>query len=641
MTPTITRWRNLRDPEGTSAPVAWSDLFTEFSKPRPAYAGDDHPGWSPVEFSPCRRARENARRVFAVCLDYDAGESLDAATGLWGAAFGLLHTTRKHLPDAPRFRVILPWARPVSPFEHEALWLRIAHHAGGKLDPAPKDPSRFWFTPGARDPEFFQAIPLTGDPLDPDEWLAKPAPAPPRDFGINTATTYDPPSAERRASAYVARMPEAISGQGGHGATWSVALTLVKGFGLSESAALRILESEYNPRCVPPWSRRELEHKIRQASAARVPDGFKLDDGREWKPRRELPPCPPDDPTYVPEPPPEWADDYFADSAPRAAAAPEARQPGDDSEQIAVEQAQPDTRSALERYGFLSMVDLMQGVVTELRKPKPRMGAPTGHHELDNAIGGFRPGNVTVFGAKRGVGKSTYSNLVTGLALDAGLTVLMFAGEDSELMYGKRFLATRAGLNAMRLRDNKCDAADWPRITDAVTSAPKDLFFVRTNGRPVEWMAQVIRDVAKEKQIDIVIADYLQCLKTAKRLQDRRNEVTYVTKTLGDAVKGVNAAGLFLSQLKRTERVEPEVEDLKESGDIEDMAEHIMLGWKEDGGGAGTNVTRKIKLGKNKDGIEASDVAPVVMPFDPKTAAFSVVTDPNDKWAGDFDDRRY
>lgn len=632
--PTITRWRNLRDPEGTAEQVAWSDLFAEFSRSRPLFGGDDHPGWSPAEFSPCRRARENVQRVFAICLDYDGGESIDATTGLWAGAMGLLHTTRKHLPDAPRFRVILPWSRPVSPFEHEALWLRIAHHVGGKLDPAPKDPSRFWFTPGARDPEFFQAIPLLGQPLDPDEWLAKPAPAPEREFGMNHSANYDPSATERRASAYVARMPEAISGQGGHGATWNVALVLVKGFGLSESAALRLLETEYNPRCVPPWSRRELEHKVRQAGNARVPDGFKLDDREDWQPRRarNLPPCPPDDPDYVPEPP-EWATEEAADEQPD-------RQPGDDSEQVASEQAAPDTRTALERYGFKSLADLMQGVVAELRKPRPRLGAPTGHHELDDAIGGFRPGNVTVFGAKRGVGKSTYSNLVTNLALDRGLTVLLFAGEDSELMYGKRFLAQRASLNAMRLRDNRCDAADWPRITDAMAAAPKALFFIRTEGRPVEWMAQVIRDVAKEQQVDLVIADYLQCLKTAKRLQDRRNEVTYIAKTLGDAVKKANAAGLFLSQLKRTERVEPEVEDLKESGDIEDMAEHIMLGWKEGGEGNGSSVVRKIKLGKNKDGIEASDVAPVIMPFDPRTAAFSEVASAPDGYDDTFEDGR-
>ena len=61
----------------------------------------------------------------------------------------------------------------------------------------------------------------------------------------------------RRAAAYVAKMPPAISGQHGSGTTCHVCCVLVKGFGLSRTDALPILE-EYNARCEPPWDDREL-----------------------------------------------------------------------------------------------------------------------------------------------------------------------------------------------------------------------------------------------------------------------------------------------------------------------------------------------------------------------------------------------
>jgi hypothetical protein len=67
-----------------------------------------------------------------------------------------------------------------------------------------------------------------------------------------------------RARAYLAAMPEAVSGSGGHTATWNAARKLAD-FGLSESEILSMLEHEFNPRCVPPWSRRELEHKASDA----------------------------------------------------------------------------------------------------------------------------------------------------------------------------------------------------------------------------------------------------------------------------------------------------------------------------------------------------------------------------------------
>lgn len=66
------------------------------------------------------------------------------------------------------------------------------------------------------------------------------------------------------ARRYVAKIPEAVSGSGGHNATFTVACALVKGFDLSVEEA-RPLLAEFNARCAPPWSERELEHKLRQA----------------------------------------------------------------------------------------------------------------------------------------------------------------------------------------------------------------------------------------------------------------------------------------------------------------------------------------------------------------------------------------
>jgi hypothetical protein len=68
-----------------------------------------------------------------------------------------------------------------------------------------------------------------------------------------------------RARAYVAQMPEAIADQHGHDATFKVALALVHGFGLPEQDALPIME-EYSAKCQPPWSRKELEHKLSSAA---------------------------------------------------------------------------------------------------------------------------------------------------------------------------------------------------------------------------------------------------------------------------------------------------------------------------------------------------------------------------------------
>jgi len=70
-----------------------------------------------------------------------------------------------------------------------------------------------------------------------------------------------------RARRYIAKCPPAISGQGGHDATFHVAACLVHGFALGEPDALALL-TEWNRVCVPPWSERELRHKIESAGQA-------------------------------------------------------------------------------------------------------------------------------------------------------------------------------------------------------------------------------------------------------------------------------------------------------------------------------------------------------------------------------------
>lgn len=62
----------------------------------------------------------------------------------------------------------------------------------------------------------------------------------------------------------MATRPGAVSGQGGHDVTFGVACALVWGFGLSPEEAMPIMQ-QYNGRCSPPWSERELWHKLRSA----------------------------------------------------------------------------------------------------------------------------------------------------------------------------------------------------------------------------------------------------------------------------------------------------------------------------------------------------------------------------------------
>lgn len=68
-----------------------------------------------------------------------------------------------------------------------------------------------------------------------------------------------------RASKYLATMEPAIAGSNGSGACFRAAAKLVGHFGLSAEDAMHLLLTEYNPRCSPLWSERELQHKVSDA----------------------------------------------------------------------------------------------------------------------------------------------------------------------------------------------------------------------------------------------------------------------------------------------------------------------------------------------------------------------------------------
>jgi replicative DNA helicase len=413
-----------------------------------------------------------------------------------------------------------------------------------------------------------------------------------------------------RARRYIEKMEPAISGQGGHNATWAVACKLVHGFGLSDSDAMSILLSDYNPRCQPPWSKRELEHKVRQARGRAGVLAKQVED-RELPGWRDDVPEPPD---WFGPPADEWGDDP---------------QEGDDEdvERQAIQGEPQAAKKPAEQkpdpsVRILSMSDLLMPVVDDMKNAGPlaMTGVPTGVAELDTAIGRYRPGNVTILGAKRSFGKTSFSLVNIDAALAAKRGLLVFAVEDSIQMYSRRFMARRSGVNALMLRDmsNKFTPVQIDRAVEAVSKAEREPFFISAIGMPVEDIANTIKQIGKQRTVELVIVDYLQRIRARKSYPDRRLMLSSVANILVDAGKGIGAHTLLLSQLRRTEHRRPEVEDLKESGDLEDIADHILLGHRE----RNQNTDRRLLIvAKNKDGID--DLPDFDLDFASASASFT------------------
>ncbi len=274
----ITRWPGSLDATipGKRDSLQWETFLGEFLEKR-QYLGDGrHPGWSAAVLRNNKRSLVNVEAVTAAVVEYDdqSGLSIQDIEATWGKFYGLVHTTKSHADDKLSCRVILPLQRHISAAEWRMLWPLLNEHSGGVIDPAPKDASRLWYMPGVIDDGPYYAAWLDGDPLSPDEWLARiqPKKREPRKAATDGTT---------RAVAYLDKMPAAISGQAGHQATWRAAVALARGFDLDEDTTFRILRDHYNPRCEPPWTDKELRHKAVQArDSSTLPRGYLLERSR-------------------------------------------------------------------------------------------------------------------------------------------------------------------------------------------------------------------------------------------------------------------------------------------------------------------------------------------------------------------------
>lgn len=145
----VSVFHSARDNRPKGVAATWGALVHLLSAPWRYRSKQDLPAWSPAVYRPgARRGLRGVTHVSCLVFDYDDGTPIEEARGPWLNFPHLVHTSWSHAEGAPRFRLVLPLARPV-PAEHwTAAWLHAAGRAHGAVDPKCKDPCRLYFLPG-------------------------------------------------------------------------------------------------------------------------------------------------------------------------------------------------------------------------------------------------------------------------------------------------------------------------------------------------------------------------------------------------------------------------------------------------------------------------------------------------------------
>jgi hypothetical protein len=276
----LTTWPNLLRPrEGRAIETTASTFVARVLSPKTYRYENQWPRYATASFRDGYRCLDAFESGHAIVLDFDRGATREKIAHAYGHLFGVAHTTKSHTPEAGRWRVPLFTDRPFTADEHPRVWRDVAglaERVGFEPDYNAADAPRAWAAPSAG--PHYEAFELRGAFVDVDAALERiPAPTPP-DMARYEPSSDDLTRRIERARRYLARMDPALSGSGGHVATIRAASAMVVGFDLPPDAALDLLWHEFSPRCSPPWSLRDLQHKVKSAARdARMPFGWLAD----------------------------------------------------------------------------------------------------------------------------------------------------------------------------------------------------------------------------------------------------------------------------------------------------------------------------------------------------------------------------
>ena len=337
-----------------------------------------------------------------------------------------------------------------------------------------------------------------------------------------------------RARKYLMMLPPSISGQGGHNAAFHAACVLVLGFGLDEGTSICLMR-EWNATCSPPWTDRELGHKIRQAMKQ------------------------PGERNYLRNTP---------DNRIHTISVPSYR--------IATEKPKDNPQIITVADSARQYIAAMRAGATEL--------IPMGIGDLDEAIGGgIAKGEYVAMAARPSHGKSMIAMQCVHQWAATGLSSFVVSAEMSALALGKRVLHFVSDIHERDWR------SDLERLESEIahyeqTSAKS---YIVADCNSADHVCEQIEHAIENLEVKAVVVDYVQLLKAPGN--SRTDQVSYTSRALKRIAKARNVPMLLLCQMSRAverrDKFMPVMSDLEHSSQIEQDADVITFlcwPWKLD-----------------------------------------------------------
>ena len=168
-----------------------------------------------------------------------------------------------------------------------------------------------------------------------------------------------------------------------------------------------------------------------------------------------------------------------------------------------------------------------------------------------------------------------------------GLPAVIFSLEMSRNEITMRLLSAEARVALHHMRSGTMSDDDWARLArrmGEVSSAP--LFIDDSPNMSMMEIRAKCRRLKQRHDLRLVIVDYMQLMSSAKRVENRQQEVSEFSRSMKLLAKELDVPVVAISQLNRgpeqRQDKKPLLSDLRESGSLEQDSDMVILLHRED-----------------------------------------------------------
>jgi replicative DNA helicase len=293
------------------------------------------------------------------------------------------------------------------------------------------------------------------------------------------------------------------------------------------------------------------------------------------------------------------------------------------------------------RQSFMKLDKVLQTTINQIdaiaKSKKGYIGIPSDYIDLDRKLGGFRNGQLIVIAARPSMGKTSLAiNIAHKVATNHNKTIAIFTMEMAAEEIVMRLLSMATGIRLDSLLKGRDVTQDTiTKIINISNVLDKQKLYIDDTGSNtiLDIRAKARRLQSEQKELDLIIVDYMQLLSVKRNRENRQQEIAEISRSLKILAKDLQIPIIALSQLNRgvetRDDKRPKLADLRESGAIEQDADIVLFIYRDEvynKDSMDENIA-EIIIGKNRQG----PIGTVELFFKKETTSFENYMRPNEK----------